>query len=72
MSYISEISTPLQSFVKAAIGYNFVAELKALLIRNSTADLESITGFVFAFTAIEVKPLLAATCKPCFKVSLSS
>ena len=49
-----------------------VAKPAALCIRNSTAALLSITGLVFAFTAIAVKPLLAATSKPFLSVSLSS
>ena len=49
-----------------------MAELEALFIRNSTSDFESMTGFVFALTATAVKPLLEATSKPLFIVSLSS
>ena len=43
-----------------------------MFIRYSTSDLESIIGFVFAFSAIAVKPLLAATFNPLAMVSLSS
>ena len=43
-----------------------------LLIKNSTAELLSIAGFVFEFTATAVNPLFAATDKPFLIVSLSS
>ena len=49
-----------------------MAEWVALFIKNSTSDFESITGFVFGFTATEVKPLLEATSNPFLIVSLSS
>ena len=49
-----------------------MAEFLALFIKNSTSDFESMTGFVFALTATDVKPLLEATSRPFFIVSLSS
>ncbi len=49
-----------------------MAEFLALLIKNSTSDFESMTGFVFELTAMEVKPLFEATSRPFLMVSLSS
>ena len=72
ISYNSASSFPSHPWVKAPIGYNFVAVFCDLLIKNSTSDFESIIGFVFGFTATAVKPLFAATCNPFAMVSLSS